>query len=182
MIPEGISLISPQRLDNLKAFLRVAPPGAVVEVGTYWGGTLRRLAVACPDRQCYGYDTFTGMPVASGKDNHYKEGDLQVDYDSVLTTMTGVGNVVLVRGLYPWSDYLRPCPVALAHIDVDIYSSTINAMRWIYDLMCPGGRIYCDDAGESECEGATAAMQEFSGEKGLTIEMDPDWHQYLVVP
>src|ERR1035437_8414360 len=66
-IPEGISLISPSRLDNLKAFLRVAPPGAVVEVGTYWGGTLRRLFVACPSTRGHRYDTSTGGAPGSGQ-------------------------------------------------------------------------------------------------------------------
>src|SRR5262249_53272903 len=93
-----------------------------------------------------------------------------------------LGNVQLIKGYYPDSDTIRPDGIALAHVDVDLYSSTLNSLRHLWPLITPGGRIYCDDAFVSTCEGATKALCKFCSEILIPHSLDltnGHFHAYL---
>jgi O-methyltransferase len=148
----------------MENFLAFAPDGCVVEVGVYQGGSLYYLASRFPNRMFYGYDTFEGMPEACAEDNYHRQGDFLSSLEYVTDAVSGLGNVHLVKGCYPESDTIHPQPIALAHVDVDLYSSTLNSLRHLWPLITPGGRIYCDDAFVNTCAGATKAFLQFCSE------------------
>jgi len=154
-------LIPEDKAQAMLDFARTAPDGAIVEVGVFMGGSLRWLARS--GRQCYGYDTFAGMPFLCKPeiDDHHG-GDFPVERREVIKSMADLPNVMLIPGVYPGSDYICPQPVALAHVDVDLYESTLSALRHLWPLMAKGGRIYMDDVFTETCRGATMAMCEFA--------------------
>lgn len=166
-----------RKLENMDRFLRSGPAGCVVEVGVYQGGSLRYLAERHPTRQFYGYDTFSGMPPVCGLDNHHKEGDFgNTSYEEVRTYLSDLPNVTLIKGFYPQSDTVRPPQIALAHVDVDIYQSTLDAFEHLAPRMTKNGRIYCDDAFVSTCHGATIAFCEFCGRHRRVPQFDAGTH------
>lgn len=148
-------------------FLKTAPAGCVVEVGVYEGASLYIMASAHPDRQFYGYDTFAGMPPATQYDNVHKAGDFMTSPDIAGEYLKPLDNVTLIQGVYPKSDIVRPEGIALAHVDVDLYQSTYEALCHIAPVMLKGGRIYCDDSFVDTCEGATLALCRFCGERNI---------------
>jgi len=168
------------KLDQLRSFLAQAPPGAVVEAGVYWGGTLELLAEWAGDRPVYGYDTFAGMPPHCELDNFMRAGMYQCDYGEVAARLARFKNVTLVQGRYPGSDHINPSPVALAHVDVDLYTSTYEAINHLWPLMAAGGRLYCDDALHPACDGATLALCRVACEKGVPFRVEGDTaHTYF---
>jgi hypothetical protein len=138
------SLVSPQNIANLIEVASHCPPGALVEVGVYKGGTawhLDQLAMR-QKRDCFLYDTFTGIPY-SGPDDWHKPGDLSdTDYELVCRAMT-VSTVV--KGIFPASAVPMGM-VAFAHLDCDQYQSIIDACRYLEPLMITGGVIWFDDS------------------------------------
>jgi len=59
------TLIGGPKLEHLLVLLQraVHHEGAIVEFGVYHGGTLKIMAETYPDRMCYGFDTWDGLPV-----------------------------------------------------------------------------------------------------------------------
>ena len=55
--------------------------------------------------------------------------------------------------------------IALAHVDVDIYSSIVACCQFIYPRLVAGGVIVFDDYGAPTCPGARAAVDEFFADK-----------------
>ncbi len=91
--------------------------------------------------------------------------------------MSGLENVTLVKGYFPASDAdILSAPIAMAHVDVDLYRSTLRAFEHLAPLMAPGGRIYCDDAFVNTCDGATLAFCEFCGTSKRVPRFDNGGH------
>lgn len=167
------------RLENMATFLRRAPAGPVVEVGVFEGGSLAWLAQKFPQRSFIGYDTFEGMPDACQFDNFHRGGDFMASYDQVRQTLIRFENVQIVKGKYPEADTILPDGIALAHVDVDIYQSTLRAFEHLRERMAPGGRVYCDDAFQPTCDGATLAVCEFAAKYQRVARLDAFGHVYF---
>ena len=71
-------LLTPKKLATL---LRLAESvravaGCIVELGVYQGGALKALAGEFPEKRCYGFDTFEGMPKESWREiDFHKPGE-----------------------------------------------------------------------------------------------------------
>ncbi len=164
----------------MSRFLSQAPPGIVVEVGVWKGGSLKWLSQHHPDRMFYGFDTFQGMPSPAEVDNFHKRGDFSdTSLEDVQRSLSDVNNVILAKGLFPESDITSDQPIALVHCDVDLYESTIKTMRHLWPRVVSGGRIYCDDAFAPTCEGATLAVCEFAVEHRRTLKQDIGNHAFF---
>ena len=139
-------VLPPPRPAVLLAGLRNARgrPGVVLEFGVYKGRSINRLAAGAPERSFIGFDSFAGLP-ADGR------GDWQVDF-AVDALPQVPANVRLVKGWF--EDTVGPAlaalrePVAMVHIDCDIYSSTVTALTALRDHghLAPGLVVVCDDA------------------------------------
>jgi Methyltransferase domain len=117
--------------DVLRRALKAAEkvPGAYVEFGVYKGSTVNFIAGLCPGKTIWGFDSFEGLPEEwSGNTSAF----------NAAGALPGVRpNVTLVRGWFsqslpPWLAS-QADPIAFAHIDCDVYSST----KAIFDAIGP---------------------------------------------
>lgn len=129
-------------------------PGAFLEVGVYQGGTLARIASF--GRPTFGFDTFEGIPASQADPGGHFPGDFAATLLEVHETVPGA---VLVPGIFPAS-WVDRFPVALAHIDVDTYAGTRDALAAILPELVPGGMVVVDDAGWWPCSGVDEALAE----------------------
>jgi hypothetical protein len=141
--------------------LQTVAQGCIVEVGVYKGGTAYFLDqwAQLNHRDCYLYDTFSGMPYADPGDQH-RVGDFAD------TTLQSVKELIphahIVPGIFPLSAVPMP-PVAFAHIDVDQYRSYKETCTYLDPLMAPGGVMWFDDA---DClDAAARAVFEMYGDR-----------------
>jgi O-methyltransferase len=72
------------------------------------------------------------------------------------------GNTTVLEGVFPeeTAGRIPDGPLALCHIDVDVYQSARDATDWVWPRMPVGGVIVYDDYGFYGCEGVTALGQE----------------------
>jgi predicted O-methyltransferase YrrM len=116
-------------------------PGSYVEFGVYKGATINFIAASCPEKKIWGFDSFEGLPEEwSGNPSMFRS----------LGKLPRVrSNVTLVRGWFdkslpPWlasnSD-----PIAFAHIDCDVYSSTKSIFDAIGPRLQPNAVIVFDE-------------------------------------
>lgn len=150
------SLVNDDVINNICTLMQSAPPGAVVEVGVYKGGSAFFLSAAAElqSRPVFLYDTFTGIPHRTDIDSH-RIGDFSdTSADDV---QRAIPYATVVQGVFPASAVPMP-PVAVAHLDCDQYQSVLEAVRYLLPRMVPGGLIWFDDV---PClAGATQAVSE----------------------
>lgn len=113
--------------------MRLVPAeGLLLEFGVYKGGSINFIAGHDPGRPVYGFDSFQGLPEDWGG---WRDAKGAFSLDGRLPRVRP--NVELVAGLFeqtvaPWLGG-HPGPVALAHVDCDIYSSA----KLVLDLLAP---------------------------------------------
>jgi hypothetical protein len=155
------ALISGPRLDSLLSLLAGVKhlDGAIAELGVYKGGTLKAMAEAAPEKTCYGFDTFAGMPAESWKEGEFlKVGDLaDVSFSNIAKRLPG--NCKLVRGVFPQSAAGIDERFCFAHVDFDYEKSTADAIEWLKPRMVSGGLIVFDDWHEITCTGVEKAIK-----------------------
>lgn len=153
----GASLIPPETLAELVQTARNTPPGCIVEVGVYQGGSAVELAKL--GRALYLYDTFTGIPYRSEHDSH-QIGDFSDT--SAQQVQELIPAAVIVVGIFPDVAITMP-PVSFAHLDCDQYRSVLESARYLAALMVKGGVMWFDD---SPClAGAARAVMELFGDR-----------------
>lgn len=134
--------------------------GDIVELGVFRGDTLKALAEACPEKKCYGFDTFEGMPKESwnATDGH-KPGDFsETSLAEVQRVMPA--NVRLVRGRFPDSAEVIEPSVCFAHADFDLEKSMSDAIAWLFPRMVLGGMIVFDDWNKKKMPGVDNAIRQ----------------------
>lgn len=138
--------------------------GSILEVGVWRGGTGCILAVASPTKTVYLADTFQGVVKAGAMDTRYVGGEHDdTSEQSVRDLLASVGaeNAQLLKGIFPdetASDLSGP--IALLHIDVDVYQSGRDIVNWALARLPVGAAIVFDDYGFSGCEGITRLANE----------------------
>jgi O-methyltransferase len=168
----SFTLVSPDRCHLLYSLALQALHlgGDFWECGVYRGGTALLLASLIADKSDAArrpilrlFDTFEGMPETDPERDYHRRGDFSDT--SLETVMHRVGNPEIVRfhrGLIPGSfEGLEESTVALAHIDVDIYSSVIDCCEFLYPRTVAAGVLVFDDYGFPSCPGARAAVDDF---------------------
>lgn len=136
-------------------------PPNYYEFGTGSGGTLQKaLAVLkkYPDSRIFLFDSFEGLPEPrDGRDAHacWTKGEFSYseEYIAGLIRRNGFdpARVRFVKGFFENSltpdlgRELRSHPPAFVTIDVDYYSSTVQALDFLMPLLASGTVIYFDD-------------------------------------
>lgn len=154
----------------LRFFMPHVPFGHVAELGAYRGGNAMFMARVLQDTRpgavVYAFDTFAGMPRTEPAIDAHVAGDFaDVDLDELRRSAerAGLDNLEFVQGLFDHTvtPTLERCgPVALAHIDSDIYSAVVSAYERVRPHVVPGGYFVFDDATVASCLGATEAVEE----------------------
>jgi hypothetical protein len=175
------------------------PRISVIEfgVGGGWGLIcLERIAERCEAElgvavDVYGFDTGAGLPdLADYRDqpNMWFKGQIPMD-PSRLKSRLGKASLRLglVRDTLPQFLVERPAPIAFVSVDVDLYSSTRDALALFdagHDRLLPRVFTYFDDfMGHSYSEfcGERLAISEFNGEH-RTRKLSPVWGLRYFVP
>lgn len=141
-------------------------PGHFLEVGAWRGGTSALLGSALrgSGKTIYVADTFEGVVKASAKDTNYRGGEHSDTSQEVVEQLLADANIThykILRGIFPEeTGSALSGPLALVHIDVDVYQSAKDIMDFVTPLMSPEGVIVFDDYGFYGCEGITRLVNE----------------------
>jgi hypothetical protein len=173
MLPPG--LLSANRYNHRhpvfdEALSRTPRRGLVCEFGVFQADSTNYLARGLRDRRIFGFDSFEGLPEA-----------WRPEFDAGMFSTGGrlpdvEPNVSLIKG---WFDQTLPRfaaehhgPVALLHIDCDLYSSTRCVFDHLGDRIRPGSVLVFDEffnyPGWEEHE--YRAFNEFVEERRLSWE------------
>jgi|TARA_B100000315_G_scaffold235916_1_gene251212 hypothetical protein len=172
--------------------------GDIVECGVSRGKSLLMLsylANSCEkDRYVWGYDTFEGLPPPSREDDidRLVEGQFaavkQVVHDMLLRSDIGEeyvrDRILLVEGLVQETlPRHKGGPIALLHLDVDLYEGYLSSLQILYDSVVPGGVIMFDEYAnvKEEWPGAKRAIDEFFEGEIEKIKYDSVAKKYYFV-
>jgi O-methyltransferase len=168
------TLVSSERLWTIKwAFLQTSSiRGEIWEAGVYRGGVARMLRAlmihgGTTDATLRLFDSFAGLPESRAGIDFHKQGEF---------SNTSLPEVRAFVGEDPFIDYrqgwipntfsgLDHSIIRLAHVDVDLYESTLSCLAQIYPRLAPGGIIVLDDYGFVSCPGVRRAVDEFFVDK-----------------
>lgn len=146
--------------------------GDIVEVGVWRGGSGALLAhrqqLLGRGGRTFLCDTFSGVVKAGAADSSYHGGehrDTGVSYVQAMIDHFDLRNVEILTGVFPdaTGPALDSARVCLLHIDVDVYQSAKDSVRYLWDRMPPGAAIVFDDYGFVGCEGVTRYVDELRG-------------------
>jgi O-methyltransferase len=189
------TMIGEARLDNLRFcvedVLRNQVPGDLIETGVWRGGAtifMRGVLEAhgVTDRKVYVADSFQGLPRPDAALYPADAGDIYHAYEDLKVTMEQVQENFRRYGLLDdqvhflkgwFAETLPSAPferLAVARLDGDMYSSTIDALRSLYPKLSVGGYLIVDDYGAvAACR---KAVEDFRAEHGIRDAIVPiDW-------
>jgi hypothetical protein len=126
------------------AVSNAADDGMFLEFGVATGNTMREIASHAPaGTSVYGFDSFSGLP---GDWTGHVETAGAFKQKAVPKVP---GNVQLIRGYFdatlPGFMQEHDGPVSFAHIDCDLYSSTVTILENIGDRLRPGTHLLFDE-------------------------------------
>jgi hypothetical protein len=136
-----------------------AVPGAIVEAGSFHGGSTAKLSLVAKlcGRELHVFDSFAGMPENAeahgksiyGREHHFPRGSHAVAFEEVRGNVARYGDASRAhfhKGFF--SDTMPSFhePVAAACVNVDLAQSTRDCFRYLYPLLPPGGIIISQDA------------------------------------
>ena len=118
--------------------------GYVLEFGVATGRTLNQFATWLPNKQVFGFDGFQGLP--EDWTSRMRRGFFA--RDSLPRVRT---NCELVVGWFDQTlpgfktEQIKNSPIALLHVDCDLYSSTVTILETLKDNIVPGTVIVFDE-------------------------------------
>lgn len=155
-------------------------PGSFIEIGVFRGRTYRALlaAAASGARRCYAVDSFRGMAEPGPEDgSSYPAGKFDVGGTAALRRAVEQDGHAdwscIIEGWVPavFSDpQLSGILLAFAHVDLDHYQPTLDALRWLWPRMAHGGLIAVHDYFNSVAGLASGAVRRFAVEEHLAIQ------------
>ncbi len=170
--------------------------GVIVECGVGSGRSLFDFSVISNaigrPRRIFGYDTFTGIPAATAVDGEWNskiKGWWNFSQDRVRENLRASGlaeeavsNITLVEGeLRETLPAYDAGPIALLHLDVDIYESYKAALELLYNHVAPGGAIAFDEYRQAAWPGATKAIDEFFEGRPEQIVRSPVANRHFTI-
>lgn len=132
------------RLEVMHAAFDIAPQtGFICELGVYRGQSLNEIARHYHSETVHGFDTFTGLPES------WRTGFPEGAFDVSSEKLVFEKNCMLHKGLF---DDTLPIfleqvggGAKLVHVDCDLYSSSISALRILAPRIQPGTVIVFDE-------------------------------------
>ncbi len=189
------TMIGRKRLDHvhaaLETVLRENVPGDLIETGVWRGGATILMrgvlkAWGVTDRRVFVADSFAGLPKpdpvkypADLGDQHHTMKELAISLEQVQANFAKYDlldeQVVFLKGWF--SETLPTAPIerlAIARLDGDMYSSTIDAISVLYPKLSVGGFLIVDDYGAVPA--CRQAIDDYRREHGITEQMiGIDW-------
>lgn len=136
--------------------------GDVIECGAYKGASTASLSLVCrkTSRRLIVCDSFEGLPDEGiqlhtaphfGTYGYYQKGMFCGRLDEVKQNVAQFGAVEVCEFIPGYfSESLRQLsrPIVFGFLDVDLVSSTLDCLRYIWPLLVENGLLYTDDAGD----------------------------------
>ena len=138
--------------------------GNLIEFGVYHADTLRRLVKGFTFDEVWGFDSFQGLPADAINDGNpdWREGSFNVLLDDNFTDTNEAMAYIRAKVRHPklslvegWFKDSLTADIgkklagtcSYAHIDTDIFSSTLDCLNWLfkYKVMKPGCIMRFDD-------------------------------------
>jgi hypothetical protein len=186
----AFTMIGQRRLQNFRdLILRVIEDkvqGDILEAGVWRGGAsilARAVLRAAEDasRRVFVADSFQGLPPPSPQypqdaaSKLHEHTELAVSLEAVRANFEKFGllddRVIFLKGWF--RDTLPAAPVsqlAVLRLDGDLYESTTDSLRYLFDRVSPGGWVIIDDYFIPACK---AAVNDFLGARALTPDLLP---------
>lgn len=140
-------------------------------------------------RKLYGFDSFEGFATPNKYDldiqtnkQYFATGPIDINVDHITKKLSNHQcQIELVKGWIPqcFSGYENKL-FCFAHIDVDLYQATYDALSFIYPRTVPGGIILFDDYGFPNCPGAKKAIDEYLCDKQEILISIPTGQAFLI--
>jgi O-methyltransferase len=182
----GHTTLSKAKTQNLLHLLEsaVAHEGNVIECGVFRGGSLVEIAARLRElgsnKKIYGVDTFEGHPFQSDEDVPddgrvvHRTGlfaDNHLERVQECLNEAGLANVILLKGLVGevLPQRFAEEKFCFAHLDLDLYLSTREALAFVVPRLVSGGVIVFDDYGGYDSPGVTRAVNELLGDTSVQI-------------
>ena len=169
-------------------------PPVFFEFGCHSGRTFSAAVnaanyVGLDEAKFFAFDSFQGLPRTSEmEDGIFQEGEFSTsasEFKKIIKRKTGLtlDNKNIIEGFY--SDSLSSAlqesmpQAGIVHIDVDLYASRVEVLKFIKPLIVPGSILmfddwYCFPVGEAK--GERLALEEFlSDNEAFTVE---EWKNY----
>jgi O-methyltransferase len=120
--------------------------GDYAEVGVFKGATAKAICEAKGNKQLYLFDTFEGLPEVNKIDSKYKTKMFKSDFQKVKAKLSKYKKVYIYKGFFPETgNIIQDKKFAFVHLDVDIYKSTKDCLKFFYNKMSKGGIIISHD-------------------------------------
>lgn len=162
-------------------------PGAFAELGVYKGETALMLHEMDPARKLHLFDTFEGfnlkdLDVEKNKDERYTTSNFaDTNIESVKVLFKDASVVSIYPGYFPeTTKSLTEKTFALVHIDADLYLPTIEALKFFYPKVSPGGVLIIHDYNHT-WEGIRKAIDEFVVGIPESIVEVQDWQGSVMI-
>jgi len=155
--------------------------GDLAEVGVYKGSSAKLICEAKGKKILHLFDTFEGLPKPTKIDHNFMhEKKYAADLDLVKSYLSSYKNVFFYPGLFPkTAELVKNKSFAFVHLDVDLYRSTLDCLKFFYPRMVKGGIILSHDY--STLEGVKKAFDEFFRDKNRGPVIKLPTSQCLVV-
>jgi O-methyltransferase len=127
----------------VQATLKV--PGEMAEVGVFLGGSAAVILNASKGKHLHLFDTFAGLPAAG---DYLKKGEYAGSLASVKRTLASYSDrITLHEGLFPGDTAAAVADLrfSFVHLDMDLYDGTLDALRFFWPRMNPGGILISHD-------------------------------------
>ena len=147
--------------------------GNMAEIGVFQGGSAKLICEAKGTRNLYLFDTFEGLQNISDVDTHFgkkfwNENQFNnTDQKSVEKFLEKYKNVNVTKGIFPDSaEIIKELKFSFVHLDVDLYKSTIDCLKYFYPRLVNGGIILIHDF---HTDGIKKAIKDFLVENKVQI-------------
>jgi hypothetical protein len=147
--------------------------GDLAEVGVYQGGSAKLICEVKNEKKLYLFDTFAGLPDVSDDDTHfgqkhwYENEFSNTSVESINELLNKYHDVHVIKGIFPESGKeIIDNKFCFVHLDVDLYKSTIDSLRFFFPKMVQGGIILIHDY---HSDGIQKAFREFKAENHIHL-------------
>ena len=201
--PKGTIPLTTRQIDNVRYLTRIynlieSVNGSVVECGVGKGRTYLIFAQFIIKegrrRVLYGYDSFEGFPEPSVHDTSKRNPKMgewsgtSPEDIRVALKAAGInhdfiqGQSKLIPGFFEETlNTYDGGPIALLHIDADLYDSYREALTRLVPEVADNGVILFDEYGTEKWPGATRAVDEFMAQTSWRLQRDDESGKYFFV-
>ncbi len=116
--------------------------GSICEFGVFQGYTLKLLSMKNPTKKIIGFDSFDGLP------ENWRPGFLKGEFKTTIPDFSE-HNISIFKGLFNETipQYIESNhePIALLHVDCDLYESTVSVLEALWSRLAPNAVIVFDE-------------------------------------